>query len=132
MNDAAPTFVQPKPNRFIVWFGVVVVVGVVLYFLFMLVDGTGLANQEGAATVQGKEYREAGTTYATQRIGNRTQTIPQTTAEMYILYLEINGTQTWGAVDKKLYEGVRMGDRVKVVYQQRRITGNLQVLEVTR
>ncbi len=132
MTDTVPIPVQPKPNRFIIIFGAVVVVGVALYFAFMLIDGAGLADQEGTAVVRGKEYREAGTTYTTQKIGDRMQTVPQSTAEMYLLSLEVDGAQTEAAVDKKLYEDLQPGDRVKIMYQKRRILGSLQILEVTR
>jgi hypothetical protein len=97
----------------------------------MAVDGTGLQNETGSATMLDKEYRPPGTTYVTQKIGNRTQTLPQTTPGMYVLKLDLGGQQTECAVDKSLYDAVDSEDRVSVVYQKRRITGGLQVVRVT-
>lgn len=132
MTGPTPTYAQPKPSRFIILFGAAVLIGVASYYLFMLIDGAGLPDIEGTAIVHGKEYREAGTTYTTQKIGDRMQTIPQSTAEMYVLSLEIEGVKTEAAVDKKLYEEIQMGEQVKVIYQRRRLLGSLQVLKVTR
>ncbi len=113
-------------------FGVVILLGVGLYFLFMAVDGQAIGNTRGTATVVDKEYREAGRTYTTQIVGGQTRTIPRVTPEMYILKLEINGRKTEAAVAKSIYDAVNKGDKVQVVYRRRRITGALQVVDVLR
>jgi hypothetical protein len=112
--------------------GIVILICVGLYFLFMAVDGLGLEVQTGTAKVLGLEYREAGKTYTTEIINNRPYVRPQARPEMYLLKLDINGRETAGAVPRALYEAVQPGDQVRVTYQRRRITGLLQVLEVSR
>lgn len=131
MNNQSLNTQQPQSSRFMVKFGIVIVIGVAIYFLFMAIDGIGLKHQTGTAMVIGKTYRESGKTYRTQKIGNRTLTIPQHTPEMYILQLTIGGKQTECAVDKSLYDAVQREDEVNVIYQKRRIMGHLQVIDVT-
>lgn len=132
MRGQSAAVAPPSGARFMVVFGAVVVVLIGLYFLFMAVDSLGLADQEGTATVLGKEFREASTTYQTQKVGDRMLTVPQVTPPMYILKLNIAGRKTEGPVDKSLYDAVVAGDRVRVVYQKRRILGQVQIVSVTR
>jgi hypothetical protein len=131
MISASPRELRPQGNRFMVIFGAVIVAGVALYFAFMVLDGVGLESHEGEARVTGKEYRESGTTYTTQVIGGTARSIPHTTGEMYILALEVDGKETQAPVTKELYSTVRTGDRLQVTYQQRRLTGALQVVDVS-
>ena len=120
-----------RANRFMVIFGALIITGVAVYFGFMALDGFSLESHEGVARVTDKEYREAGTTYTTQVIGGSTRTIPQTTGEMFILGLDIEGHATEAAVTKDMYSTVRTGDAVQVTYQRRRLTGALQVIDIT-
>jgi hypothetical protein len=122
---------QPQGNPFMVIFGAVILAAVALYFGFMAADGMGLASRQATARVTGKEYRDPGTTYTTQVIGGKTHSIPRATSEMYLLGLDIDGRETQAPVTKELYSAVRTGDRLAVRYQQRRLTGGLQVLDVT-
>ena len=112
--------------------GAVLLVLVGGYYLFMAVDGMGLASAPGSATVTGKEYREAGTTYTRTVIGARGQslTLPQAVPEMYILKLVVHGKETECAVTRELYESLEEGTVVDVTYEKRRITGQLQVTRI--
>jgi hypothetical protein len=112
--------------------GGLILVVVASYFLFNAVDGTGLASRTGRAAVVGKQYRPAAQTYTRQVIGNQTLNVPQTTPEMFVLDLELEGRRVQGTTDRALYERISAGDQVQVTYQQRRITGALQVLDVSR
>jgi hypothetical protein len=112
--------------------GIVILIGSGLYFLFIAVDGLGLEVRRATATVVGQEYPEAGKTYRMQIINNCPRVLPQARPERCLLKLDINGRQTAGAVSKRLFEATQAGDRVQATCQRRRITGLLQVLEVTR
>ena len=129
-KDSTPAQVYASP--FMIKVGIVMLVGMGLYFLFMAVNNLGLVDRHATATVISKEYRKADTTYTTQKIGNRMQTLPQTTSEMYILKLDVNGKPTECAVDKWLYNELHTGEQVKVVYKKKRISGGLQVFDITR
>ena len=122
----------PRPKSFMPAVGAVALVGVALYFGFMAVDGLGLRDQRGTARVAAKEYREAGRSYATQPVGGHNLTRVQTTPEMYILELEIDGRPSACPVAKETYDAVAVGDQLQVTYQQRRVLGRLQVTEVRR
>jgi hypothetical protein len=128
----APTVPSTNPNRVMTVLGVVILVGAGLYFLFTAVNGVGLPELQATARVVGKEYRSAGVTYAPQVIGGRTHALPQATPEAYVLKLEIGGEGTECAVPKELYEASSVDDKVQVVYQQKRLTGALHVMDVKR
>jgi hypothetical protein len=120
------------PNRFIYIFSIAVLVAVGIYYLYMAVDGLALQEQSGAGKVVGKDYRPPGRTYVTQVIAGRTTTLPQVTPEVYILKLDIGGKSTEYPVAKEFYNATNSGDQVRVSYKQRRITGALQVVSVSR
>ena len=84
-----------------------------------------------AASVVGKEYREAGTSYTTQVIGGQTRQVPHATAEAFVLDLDVDGDQAQAAVDRSLYEAVKSGDRVQIEFTRRRISGMIVVGRVT-
>lgn len=120
-----------QANPFMVIFGGVVVGILLLYALFMAIDGLALEEKEGIATVVSKEVKEEGQTYVTQVIGGRTQTLPQITPEAYMLILDISGNPTSTFVEKNIYHNLNRQDQVTISYQQRRLTGQLQVLTLT-
>ncbi len=120
-----------QANPFMVIFGGVILGILLLYALFMAVDGLALEEQEGIATVVSKEVIEEGQTYVTQVIGGRTQTLPQITPEAYMLILDISGNPTSTFVEKNIYHNLNQQDQVTISYQQRRLTGQLQVLTLT-
>ena len=112
--------------------GAVILAAVVLYFLFTAVDGMGLATQIDSAAVAGKQHRPAARTSTPQVINGRTVNVPTTTPELFLLELDLHGRRVRGAADRTLFEDVQTGDPVQVTYQQRRFTGALQVLAVSR
>ena len=132
MNMQIPMQAGSQSSNFMVILGGVIVAGVLIYSVFMAINNLGLQKKEGLATVVGKGYREAGRTYITQVVGKRTLTIPQTTPEMYILKLDIGGRQTEYAASRSLHNELNAGDKVRVAYQRKRITGSLQVLDVIK
>src|SRR5262245_61796631 len=121
MSD--PSSHSPRSTNHMIILGAIIVVGVVLYFSFTTIDGSALGNQRGRATVAGKEYREAKRTYSTEIIGGKTRPVPRVVPEMYVLKLKFNSKEVEFAVDKDLYDAVKVGDEVQVTYQRRRLTG---------
>jgi hypothetical protein len=104
-----------------------VLAGVLLYYGFIATNSMGLAEHEGTATVVSKEYRPAGTTYRPMVIGGRTHSVPQTTGEMFLIGLSLDGDDTVFAVDRSVFERLYNGNRVPVIYRKQRLTGDLRV-----
>ena len=113
-------------------FGAIILVCVVGWYAFNAIDGIGLQSQTGTARVIDKEHRDAHQTYTTDIIGGQARTVARGVPEMYILKLDIAGHEATGAVDKNVYNAVNSLDVVQVTYQRRRITGRLQIVNVTR
>jgi hypothetical protein len=63
-------------------------------------------------------------------VGKQNLTRVQSTPEMYLLTLDIDGRMAVSAVDRRTYEALKPGDRVQATYQRRRISGALQVVGV--
>jgi len=112
--------------------GIVILIFIGLWGLFLAVDGLGLTMQQGMATVLGHEHRDMVKGGRMDVIARQPMVVPYTTPEKYILKLEINGRQTEGTVSKSLFDAVQPGDRVQVTFQKRRLTGRVQILDVTR
>ena len=121
----------PKSTNFMVYVGGLMLAGFLIYLGFTAVNRLGLQDQTAKARVVGKDYKEAGQTYVTQKVGNKTLTIPQSYAEMYLLTLDIQGRPGACAVDKTVYDRLRVGDQVNVVYRRKRITGAIEVVSVS-
>ncbi len=122
----------PRSARLMYVVGIVILIGVGLYYLFMAVDGMGLQERTGSAVVVGKAHREPGRTYTTQVINNRTYAVPHDTPEMFVLTLDLLGRPTEYASHRSLYDALSAGDTIRVTYQRRRLTGALQVVDVSR
>jgi hypothetical protein len=127
-----PSFYSLRPIRYMVTLGALIVIGVVLYFSFTTVDGYALGNHKGKATVVGKEYRKMKRGYSMEIIGGRTKAVPHVTPERYVLELKLDGKETECAVDKELYDAIKVGDEVEVIYQRRRLTGTIKIIEIIR
>jgi hypothetical protein len=112
--------------------GLIVLIVVGFYFLFMAADGLGLQARKDNGTVVGREHREAVMGHRTEILNYRPLVVPHVTPEKYILKLDINGRQAEGTVSRSFFETVQPGDKVQVTFQKRRLTGLLRVLEVTK
>lgn len=121
-----------QPTNLMVYLGGIILAGFVIYFCFWAMNNLGLPEQSGTATVIGKAFHPAGKTYTTQKVGDRMLTVPQSTAEMYILALRIDEKETAFAAPKAIYDGLSDGARVNVIFKRKRLTGGLQVVSVTR
>jgi hypothetical protein len=109
-----------------------VLTGALGYYGFTAIDTLGLGDRHGSATILGREYKPAGTSYQTTIIGGRSHAVPHTTGEMYLIGLRVDGVDTVAAVDRDLYQRLHEGDRVQVRYQLGRLTGDVQAVEITR
>jgi hypothetical protein len=118
--------------RFMYIFGAVILVAVGGWYAFSAIDRMSLATHEARAAVTDKQHRPAGTTYTRTVINNRTVTLPQATAESWVLGLSLDGRDAYGFAARELYDAVNVGDSVQVSYQRRRITGGVQVVDVRR
>jgi hypothetical protein len=82
--------------------------------------------------VTDKQFTESGRSYYTTIAGGRTWVQSQETPETYAVILTVGNERTAGVVSKELYESVQPNDTVQVKIRRTRITGRLQVVEVTR
>jgi len=119
-------------NPFAYIFSVVAIVAVFLYFAYSAIDRTGLEVATGSATVRGKQFTESGKSYYTTISGGRAWVQSQETPETYALILDVGDERTAGVVSKQLYESLKVNDKVQVKSQRTRITGRLEVIEVTK
>jgi hypothetical protein len=123
---------QARPGSFMYIFGAIIVICVVGWYSFNAIDNLALPNQTGTARIVAKEHRDARQTYTTDIIGGQARTVPRAIPEMYILKLDVDGHEVPSVVDKSFYSAVNPQDEVQVSYQRRRLTGRLQIVNVTR
>lgn len=131
MSRHGPVEPQPKPARWMTVLGGVLLAGFACYALFMAIDGIALATHVVPARVVEKHYREPGTTYATQVIGGAVRTLPRVTDEQFLVLLDVDGSETLAAVSGPTYRALTPGDNVQATCQWRRLTGTIQVLDLT-
>lgn len=121
-----------KANPYLFIFALIIIIGIVLYYLYIAIDSSGLPEQKGTAKIIAKEYKPPGQTYSRQVIGGRVHTLPMVTNEMYILHVNLNSQTTFCAVTKDIYDTLNVGDQIQVSYKQRRIKGTLQIIKVVK
>lgn len=105
---------------------------VAAFFLFIGMDGFFLSTQTASAVVLSLEYNEGGKTYVTQIVNNRPYVMEQAKPDAYLAKLNLGGREVVGVVEQGLFQSLAQGEQVEVVYQQRRLTGIYQVLEVRK
>lgn len=119
-------------NPFIYIFSAVAIVGVVSYYLYGIIDRTGLEVSTAVATVTGKQFNPSGRTYHATSAGGQTYVQSQETPETYVLRLNIGQERTVGLVSKELYDSLRANDSVQVKFRRTRFTARLEVVDVRR
>lgn len=132
LTAAGGPFPPRGPARLVYLLGILVLLAGACYWLFAAADGLALSRHTDVATVVGKTHREAGTTYTTEIINGRPYPTRHTTPEAYVLQLALPSGRAEGTTDRELYAAVAAGDRVRVTYARRRVTGAIQVLDVER
>jgi hypothetical protein len=119
-------------NPFVYVFSAVVIGAAVVYFGFGAVDRMGLEVRTVPATVTGKQFTAGGQTYYTNVAGGRAWVQSQETPETYAVTLNVGEENTVGLVSKEMFEALNAKDTVQVKIRRTRITGRLEVVEVTR
>lgn len=110
--------------------GLVILAGFGLVALFAAVDSVGLPSQNAIATVVGREYRDVVKGYRTTILNDTPWVVPHTTAEKFLLQLDIGGQRAVGNVSRLVFEAVKTDDEVQVIFQRRRLTGLVRVVDV--
>lgn len=123
---------QSHANPFGFIFSVAIVAAVGLYYLYGAVDHMGLEERAAAATVLGKQFTESGKSYYTTIAGGRAWVQSQQTPETYAVVLDVGGERTAGVTSKAIYESLQPSDRVQVKMRRTRVTGRLEVVEITK
>jgi len=119
-------------NPFIFIFSIVAIAAIVLYFGYMAFDGIGLEVERSPAVVRDKQHVMRGETSVVTIIDGRPLVRSQETPEAFLLRLAIENTEVYAAVKRSFFEETTLGVTVNVRYQRRRLSGRLQVIEVSR
>jgi hypothetical protein len=112
--------------------GIVILLCVATFFLFIGVDGYFLADETADAVVLSLEYSEGGKTYVTQIINNRPYVMEQAKPEAFLVRVNLGGQEVVGAIEHRVFQTLEPGDPVEVVYQRRRLTGMYQVVSLRK
>ena len=119
-------------NPFVYILPAIAIVALLLYFAYGAVDRLGLETHDSLATVTGKQFNAAGTTYRTTVAGGQTWVQSDKTPETYVVLLNVGGEPTVAVVSKQLYETLQTNDSVQVTTRRTRITRRLEVVQVSR
>jgi hypothetical protein len=113
-------------------FAAAVIVAVIGYWLFMIVERTGVATRTMRAAVIAKRYEAAHRTYVTQIINGRSVVVPQDVADAYVVDVATPAGRASGIVPTDLYSRLLIGDSVTVAVRSGRLSGRLDVTSVSR
>ena len=119
-------------NRFAYIFPAVATGALLLYFIYVAIDRTGLEVRTAVATVTGKQFNESRKSYYTTMAGGRAWVQSKDTPETYVVTLNVGDEYTVGLVSKQMFESLSAGDTVHVKIRQTRITARLEVIEVAK
>ena len=119
-------------NPFVFISSAVVIGAALVYMTFAAVDRVGLEVRSGVAVVTGKQYIGKGKAYYPNIVARRMWVQSQETAETYAVTLKVGDEPTVGLVSKELFESLNTNDTVNIKARRTRITGRLEVVEVTR
>ena len=119
-------------NPFIFIFSIAAIGAVLLYFGYMAFDGFGLQTESAVATVLDKQHVARGEAPMVDIIGGRAWVRSQETPEVFLLKLTFGKTELYAAVSQLIFDGTNHNDTVRVQYQRRRLSGRLEVVEVSR
>lgn len=111
---------------------VVVIVAVVAYTGFMMVERTGAATTSVRGSVVDKRHVAAHRTYVTQIVNGRSVVVPREVDDAYVVDLSVPGGRTTGVVPQELYDRLAAGDSVTVEIRRRRISRAIDALQVSR
>lgn len=124
------TAFSANPAVFI--FSGLILVAALAYFAYGALDYLGVAEESKQAVVTGKQYNPPRVTYRNNIVAGRNYTQADTMPETYVLTLTIDGEPTAAIVSKQLYDTVQAQDKVSVRAKRMRLSGRLEVTEVTQ
>jgi len=119
-------------NPFMFIFSIVAIAGVVLYFGYMAFDGLGLETERATATVMDKQHVARGEAPMVDIVGGRPWVRSQETPETFLLRLRLDDAEFYAPVTRSVFDQTNRGETVRVQYQRRRISGTLEVVEVSQ
>lgn len=110
----------------------VLVVGFGLYYLYGAIDRVGLPVQQAEAVVTGKTYTPGGTTYNTNVVAGRAWTQANELPDNYAVSLRVGQEAAVALVTKQKFDTLMADDRVRVKMRRTRLSGRLEVVELTK
>jgi hypothetical protein len=119
-NFSNPAYIMPA----------LILGGVILYFLYGVVDSAGLDTYTATATVTAKTHTPGSTTYVNRIAAGRSWTQAQQQSDFYALSLMVDGEPTVALLTKQRFDEIRENDRVSVTVRRTRLSGKLEVIEV--
>jgi hypothetical protein len=117
-------------NRPMTAFGLAVLAALVIYVVFMVLNGFWLEQRAGTARVTNKGVLKGGKTYYTRMVDGRPLVMSVTAPEAYLLDLDLEGEPVQAVVPQATFEAVQPESKVEVVYERRRLTGGIVAREV--
>jgi hypothetical protein len=99
--------------------------------LFFAINELGLKEFTTEATVLEKQYTPSGSTYRTTVINNQTIVQPQGTDEIFAARFDVGGVDQLGLLSQEQFEGLEIGKRVIITARKKRITQDMQIVNVS-
>lgn len=130
MSNAPLTSFAANPFVFI--FSGLVLLAVLVYFGWGVLDRAGLTEEEANAVVTTKRYYPPGTTYRTNIVAGRAWTQADATSDAYVLELKVGQEPTAASVSRESYASLQTGDSVRVRMHRTRLTRRLEIVDVLR
>jgi hypothetical protein len=132
------TFVFQQ-NKFIFIFAGLMLAAGAAYFAYRLLDTAFLAESEGFGKIVGKEYVPYSEKYQMQNVGGINRTVKIAVPETWLVNLEISSDtqssarpeEAKASVDPVDFKTLKEGDMLAVKYKKRRLSGNVQVTQVS-
>ena len=121
-----------KANPFVFIFSVIAIGVVLVYYIYGILDRTGLEESTRPGVVEDKQFTASGKSYYTTVSGGRTWVQSQETPETYAVVVRVDGARTAGAVPKQVFESLNVSDSVQVKVRRTRFTNRLEVIQISR
>lgn len=119
-------------NPFIFVFSALLLVAVLAWFGWGMLDRMGLAEEQAGAVVTGKHYNAPGQTFRTVIAGGRAWTLTDTTSDTHVILLDVAKEPTVAIVSNDVYDALQPGDSVQVRMRRTRVSRRLEVIDVVR
>ena len=118
-------------NPFVYIFSIVAILAVVGYYGYIALDRFGLQTEQGTAEVRAKRHYARGETSVVNIVAGRPWVQSQETPETFVVNFKFNNGEIAAAVTPTVFAAIQSGDTVRIAYQRRRLSGKLEVVDVT-